>query len=280
MIQVLPRLQLVLLAQTLDSDVGEARKKLQSLVGTASIVKNCTLMKDIVKLIQETLKWNEAPGAQTSTWRTSPVFPVGKQLERLNALKPTGNLLPKRFPRYNYIHLLAEVMLFKLNVPLPEDPFADAVPGLRTASQVSPDLVYEEFASTQALQSLIARYYRVPNLELQKVSDGLRMTSNELYNNAASYQDDAEQEAEAPEAQVFHICSDAAEVGGLVFSEQSTETGLASVRGMRVSRSYPPVAAPPRGCKSHPGDVKDMPEAGLIRKKAKQEALSWLCLRA
>lgn len=101
-----------------------------------------------------------------------------------------------------------QVMLFKLNVPLPEDPFADAepwqtnqdkggnfhlsnsepswgfmpqmapihasrtclqvscfdpgvsccslacivgkVPGLRTASQVSPDLVYEEFASTQA----------------------------------------------------------------------------------------------------------------------------------
>ena len=28
--------------------------------------------------------------------------------------------------------------------------------------------------------------------------------------------------------QVFHICSDAVEVGGLVFSEQSTETGLAS----------------------------------------------------
>lgn len=48
---------------------------------------------------------------------------------------------------------------------------------------------------------------------------------------------------------------------------------------MRVSRSYPPVAAPPRGCKSHPGDVKDMPEAGLIH-KAKQEALSWLGLRA
>lgn len=116
-----------------------------------------------------------------------------------------------------------QVMLFKLNVPLPEDPFADAepwqtnqdkrgnfhlsnsepswgfmlqmvpihsiasctclqvsrfdpgvscslacivgkVPGLRTASQVSPDLVYEEFASTQALQNLIAHYYRVPNL--------------------------------------------------------------------------------------------------------------------
>jgi len=201
--RVLVRLQLVLLAHTLDSDVGEARKKLQSLVGTASIVKNCTLMKDIVKLIQETLKWNEAPGAQTSTWRTSPVFPVGKQLERLNALKPTGNLLPKRFPRYNYIHLLAEVMLFKLNVPLPEDPFADAVPGLRTASQVSPDLVYEE---------------------LQKVSDGLRMTSNELYNNAASYQDNAEQEAETPEAQVFHICSDAVEAPNIQVIQMDGES--------------------------------------------------------
>lgn len=202
--RALVRLQLILLAHTLDSDVQAARIKLQTLVETANVVKNCALMKDVVKLIQETLKWNEAPGSQRSTWRTtSPVFPVGKQLERLSALKPTGNLLPKRFPRYNYVHLLAEVMLFKLDVPLAEDPFADAVPSLKTASQASPDLVYEE---------------------LQKVSEGLRMTSNELCKNAASYGDGAEEEKEPREAQVFHICSDAVEAPDIQVIQMDDES--------------------------------------------------------
>ncbi|CAJ1425905.1 unnamed protein product [Effrenium voratum] len=93
-LQVVTRLQLILLAQSLGSRMDAARSKLELLVGTALELKNCALMRDVVKIIQETLKWNEAPGA--ATFQRTRVFPVGKQLERLNTLKPTGDLLPKR----------------------------------------------------------------------------------------------------------------------------------------------------------------------------------------
>ncbi|CAE7722677.1 unnamed protein product, partial [Symbiodinium necroappetens] len=72
------------------------------------------------------------------------VFPVGQQLQRLNTLKPTGDLLPKRFPRYTYVHLLAEVLIFKIGLCLGADPFAEAVGSqLGLAAKTNPELAYE-----------------------------------------------------------------------------------------------------------------------------------------
>eukprot|EP00913_Durusdinium_trenchii_P019270 g18112.t1 len=190
-----------------DASRRDRMRKLQNLVETAQRLKDCTLMKEArprsesksprsrVKCI-ETLKWNEAPGA--ATWRTR-VFPVGKQLERLSTLKPTGNLMPKRFPRYNYVHLLAEVMLFRLGVDLPEDPFADADAGANRG------------AKGVLMVATVACGERSRWEELQKLCEGLKMTSHELHNNAAAYGGE-EREVVATGPEVFHMCSEPVEV--------------------------------------------------------------------
>ncbi|CAE7475502.1 unnamed protein product, partial [Symbiodinium sp. KB8] len=103
---------------------------------------NCSLMREVVKIIQETLQWNAAPGMPSHA--RPRVFPVGQQLQRLNTLKPTGDLLPKRFPRYTYVHLLAEVLIFKIGLCLGADPFAEAVGSqLGLAAKTNPELAYE-----------------------------------------------------------------------------------------------------------------------------------------
>jgi len=143
--RVVQRLQLIFLARTLSAWEESARSAVSLLVNTATAVKNCSLMREVVKIIQETLQWNAAPGMPSHA--RPRVFPVGQQLQRLNTLKPTGDLLPKRFPRYTYVHLLAEVLIFKIGLCLGADPFAEAVGSqLGLAAKANPELAYEELA--------------------------------------------------------------------------------------------------------------------------------------
>ena len=74
----------------------KAKKKLQIKVIHSHIVKRKQSMQSYSDCISHVSFWAGFVGGNHLSPVRTRVFPVGKQLERLNTLKPTGDLLPKR----------------------------------------------------------------------------------------------------------------------------------------------------------------------------------------
>eukprot|EP00931_Biecheleriopsis_adriatica_P053906 TRINITY_DN31665_c0_g1_i1.p1 TRINITY_DN31665_c0_g1~~TRINITY_DN31665_c0_g1_i1.p1 ORF type:complete len:1163 (+),score=281.39 TRINITY_DN31665_c0_g1_i1:105-3593(+) len=179
--RVIPRLRLLLLSQTLRSRLLFARKQLDLLVTTGVALQRSSVLSDVVGIIQESLEWNlPASRAKDSPSRRKRVFQIGDQLERLKTIKPQGAMRSQVLPGYNFIHWMAEELLYKRKRELGEDPFAMQVPRLHEAALTNPSLAYEE---------------------LRKIQSGSRLASAELCEHESCYSGEAEVEIRAELAQ-------------------------------------------------------------------------------
>lgn len=177
--RAVPRLRLLLLEASLEERLSAARKQLELMVSAGRKIEQCRLLRDIVRIIQDSMDWNVG---RTAAGAARPVFQVGEQLDRLKTIRPPITLRGKVFAGYSYIHWMAEELIWHWGRCVNTDPFLEEVPDLHISAKVDPTLALDELKQVQA---------------------GLRLASLELQDHAVHYcsktdapEDTVEKEAE------------------------------------------------------------------------------------